>query len=92
MLMNFFINNLKNQIVNHDKIKKRKLKRKKEKLEQKKFITKQFGKTRYTLSYLFGEWVLYSCNNSFYTKEKAADCSQQPSSNVIYLSDYKIAK
>ena len=90
-LINFLLGQLKYNFKNHQNIKKRKLKRWEQKLKDKIAKVKNFGKTRYYLSVLFGEWVLYTCNPSFYQTniKKATDSRQQPS-NVISISEYRL--
>jgi hypothetical protein len=88
MLEKLIINSIKNRIVNHDKIKKRKLQRWLEKQKDKMLKVKMFGKTRYYLSVWFGEWMLYTFNYSFYAKKAAEPSIQQPS-NIIYLNSYR---
>lgn len=87
--MNMLLKELGNEIKNHEQIKKRRLKRKREKQQKKKFIVSHFGKTRYILSYWFGQGALYSCNSKFYNKKKIAEPLTQQPSKVLYLSNYR---
>lgn len=66
MYETLIISNIKNKIVNKDKIKKRKEERRLQKLEKKTEMIKLFGKTRYNLSFWFGSWFLYAFNNRDY--------------------------
>lgn len=54
------------RIKNYDKIKTSKDLRKQKKKKHKNMMVKLFGKIRYYLSFWFGEWVLYTCNNKNY--------------------------
>ncbi len=67
MLETLIYGNIKNRIVNHEKIKKNKEFKRLQKLEQKNEIIRLFGKTRYRLSYWFGAWFLYAFNNRDYS-------------------------
>jgi hypothetical protein len=67
MYETLIISNIKNKIVNHEKIKKRKEERRLQKLEKKNEMIRMFGKTRYRLSYWFGSWFLYAFNNRDYS-------------------------
>jgi hypothetical protein len=65
-----------------------KRKRRREKAKRKEQMVNMFGKVRYYLALLFGEWALWTCNPAIY--EKKAVCKQP--SNIIYLADYKVAR
>ncbi len=67
MLGTLILNNIKNQIKNHEQIEKHKKLKRLKKLEQKNEIVRLFGKTRYRLSYWFGAWCLYSFNHRDYS-------------------------
>jgi hypothetical protein len=91
MLEKLILSNIKNRIVNHDKIKKAKALKKLNKEKKKRMLITTFGKARYILSIWFGQWILFTCNTNFYNvqvKKAVEPLTQQPS-KVIYLNNYR---
>lgn len=81
MLLKYLAKKLANELINHKKLKEKRKKKRLERKKNKKSMINLFGRTRYYLSILFGQWILVTWNNrdyrdveyeKFYKDEKIA--------------------